>query len=86
MKAYRKTPIFMMRNSVSKASLDKYIEVLASVDTIHYIEHASPATLFFQFAKHDVFISKEEADAYFNAASEPKRIEWYDSYQIREHS
>ncbi len=43
------------------------------------IGHSTPATLFFQSTKEDVFVSKDEAYKYFNAASELKSIEWYDS-------
>ena len=68
-----------VRASASTTNLDRYIDVTSSLDAIHYIGHAAPATVFFQFAHEDVFISKEEALAYFNAASEPKEIEWYDS-------
>lgn len=68
-----------VRKSVTEAKLDRYVDVMSSVDAIHYIGHAAPATLFFQFAKEDVFISKDEACQYFNAARESKSIEWYNS-------
>jgi dienelactone hydrolase len=46
---------------------------------IHYIGHASPAALLFQFARQDEYITKEAADKYYAAASDPKTVIWYDT-------
>lgn len=51
----------------------------ASVAPVQYIGYAAPASLFFQFAHHDGYVSEEQANALFEAAGEPKRIEWYDA-------
>ena len=48
------------------------------LDPIHYIGHAAPAALFFQFARADEYITERAALEYFTAASEPKLMEWYD--------
>jgi hypothetical protein len=45
----------------------------------YYIGHAAPAALLFQFAQNDEFISIAAANEYFQAASEPKTILWYDT-------
>jgi cephalosporin-C deacetylase-like acetyl esterase len=50
----------------------------APYDACHYIGRAAPASLFFQFALHDDFVSVREGERYFALASEPKRIAWYD--------
>src|SRR5690242_2935531 len=34
--------------------------------------------LIFQFARHDDFVPVRDAERYFELASEPKRIAWYD--------
>jgi len=52
--------------------------VLAPLDAVHYIRKAAPAALLFQFARRDEFITRDEAETYFAAASEPKEILWYD--------
>jgi dipeptidyl aminopeptidase/acylaminoacyl peptidase len=67
------------REQVSAAQLDEMVETMAPVDAIHYIGHAAPAALLFQFARHDQFISEGEALRYWRAASEPKEIRWYDT-------
>lgn len=55
-----------------------YRQAMRQFDPAGYISHASPASLFFQFANSDRFISKAEAATFAQAASEPKRVEWYD--------
>lgn len=49
------------------------------LDGIYYIGHAAPAALLFQFATQDEYISREEAEVFYEAASEPKFIQWYDT-------
>jgi pimeloyl-ACP methyl ester carboxylesterase len=58
---------------------DTYVKALAPVDAVHYVGHAAPAKLFFQFARHDEFITEWDAAVYVQAASEPKEVKWYDS-------
>jgi pimeloyl-ACP methyl ester carboxylesterase len=56
-----------------------YVDALAPLDAIHYIGHAAPAKLLFQFAKRDEFISPLDAEVYLLAASAPKEVRWYDT-------
>lgn len=51
----------------------------APYDACHYIGQAAPASLLFQFARHDDFVPVQEAERYFALASEPKRIAWYEN-------
>ena len=55
-----------------------YLAGLAPLDARHYIGHAAPSQLFFQFARHDEFLPAERGGRYFAMASDPKRIAWYD--------
>jgi dienelactone hydrolase len=55
-----------------------YLEALAPLDASHYIGHAAPSHLFFQFARHDEYVAAERAERYFALASEPKRVAWYE--------
>jgi cephalosporin-C deacetylase-like acetyl esterase len=50
----------------------------APYDACHYIGQAAPAALLFQFAFHDEYVPVQEATHYFELASEPKRIAWYE--------
>lgn len=45
----------------------------------HYIGRAAPAKLLFQFAQQDEYITPLDAEAYLQAASEPKEVKWYDT-------
>jgi dienelactone hydrolase len=56
-----------------------YRDALDPVDPVHFVPHAAPASLFFQFANDDKYISKETAEAFSGAASDPKTIRWYDT-------
>jgi len=56
-----------------------YRDALDPVDPIHFVPHAAPAALLFQFSNHDKYISKETAAAFSDAASNPKTVRWYDA-------
>jgi dienelactone hydrolase len=57
---------------------EAYDPFVRDLDPIRYIPHAAPATVLFQFSEGDAFVPKEKAISFFNAASEPKKIEWFD--------
>lgn len=61
------------------ASLDEYLKVIEPIDAIHYIGHASATTLLFQSARLDPGVSRQDSLDFFNAASEPKQLKWYDT-------
>jgi pimeloyl-ACP methyl ester carboxylesterase len=56
-----------------------YVDALEPLDALHYIGHAAPAKLLFQFAKRDEFITPWDAAAYLQTASDPKEVKWYDT-------
>jgi predicted nucleic acid-binding protein/dienelactone hydrolase len=56
-----------------------YVDALSPIDAVHYIGHAAPAKLLFQFAKNDEFITPWDAEVYMQTASEPKEAQWYDT-------
>lgn len=63
----------------AKAGDDLYRRTMKDLDPINYVARAAPASLYFQFATSDKFISRETALSYFAAASSPKQIRWYDT-------
>ncbi len=67
------------RNAAPPEEFAAYLEAMEPLDASHYISQAAPSTLFFQFANKDSFVSVEEGQRYFELASEPKRIVWYDN-------
>src|SRR5262249_53886130 len=53
--------------------------LMEPIEPLHYVGQAGPAALLFQAALHDQAVPIEEARAFHQAGSEPKRIIWYDA-------
>lgn len=58
---------------------DAYRQAMRDVDPIYYISRAAPASLLFQFADSDIYISEQTALEFYGEASEPKQVEWYEA-------
>jgi dienelactone hydrolase len=54
-----------------------YLAAQAPLDARHYIGQAAPSHLLFQFARDDEYVSIKDGERYFELASEPKQIAWY---------
>lgn len=65
--------------ATATAGEKEYREALDPVDPIHFVPHAAPASLLFQFATHDKYITRETALTFSDAASNPKTVRWYDT-------
>jgi dienelactone hydrolase len=70
--------IVSARENTPPATWEAMLAAEVPYDACHYIGQAAPSSLFFQFARHDDFVSPREAERYFALASEPKRLAWYD--------
>jgi cephalosporin-C deacetylase-like acetyl esterase len=62
-----------------KDQLLNWVAVLAPLDAILYVGHEAPTVLLFQSARLDQGVPQSNAQAFFDAASEPKQLKWYDS-------
>lgn len=60
-------------------TLPQFITTLAPLDSILYVGNEAPAALLFQSARRDKGVPNSDAQAFFDAASEPKQIIWYDT-------
>jgi dienelactone hydrolase len=69
---------FLLSAKLTGDARERYVQKLAPLDPVHHVSRAK-APVYFQFAKGDVYVPKANADAFFAAAPEPKRIEWYDA-------
>ncbi len=58
---------------------EAYEQAVTELDPINHVAHATPAAFLFQFANTDEYITREEANAFFERASKPKAIKWYDA-------
>ena len=65
--------------TVPEQQQKEWIAVMEPIQPLHFVGHAAPATLFFQSAQRDQLVSRDEATRFHEAASEPKRIEWYNA-------
>jgi dienelactone hydrolase len=63
----------------SPADHPAYQQAMSAVDPISYLPEAKPAALYFQFGKDDSFIPQETAQKEYEAASQPKKADWYDA-------
>lgn len=66
--------------------MEEYRRTMEPIDPVHYVGHAAPSSLFFQFGLQDNFYPKEKFLDYYEAGSEPKSIRWYeaDHYRLNE--
>jgi len=64
--------------AVFGAKRDEYLPMVQDIDPIQQVVNGNPSSFFFQFAKSDQFISLEDAQRFYDAASEPKKLGLYD--------
>ncbi len=62
-----------------KKGAETYRHGMDAVDPINHVSRAAPASVLFQFSTADKYISRSTATAFFDAASRPKQIRWYDT-------
>ncbi|MFS0557728.1 alpha/beta hydrolase [Brevibacillus sp. 179-C9.3 HS] len=68
-----------IRHQLPRERFDTFLSKLESLDAVHSIKNASYASLFFQFVQNDEFVSKQQAERYYDAASSPKEVAWYET-------
>jgi dienelactone hydrolase len=71
--------IVELRASIPKEEIESYLKVNACTDAIHYVPHAAPTELLFQFAKRERYFNEAAMKRYADAASEPKLVKWYET-------
>jgi dienelactone hydrolase len=68
-----------LRKALPAGVLDRYVQVVGEVDAIHFIPRAAPVALLMQFGRFEEHFDRDSANRYIAAASEPKKVLWYDS-------
>ena len=61
------------------AQLDSALTQIEPLDAIHFVGRLAPAALLFQSAHLDPGVTDKQAQAFFDAASGPKTLRWYDT-------
>jgi fermentation-respiration switch protein FrsA (DUF1100 family) len=65
-----------------KTSIDTILTYVKDIDPTSLVAQAAPASLFFQFGKNDAGVTESLANQLYAAASQPKKIEWYDDSSL----
>lgn len=58
---------------------EAFIAQMAEFDPIEHVGKLAPAPIYFQFGHNDGHVPPERAQAFYEAAHEPKQIGWYDA-------
>jgi dienelactone hydrolase len=67
----------VQRASTPRNEFQKYAAVIEPYNPEHFVANTIPAKIYFQWAQHDMFISKHSADEYYKAVGGPKEQHWY---------
>jgi dienelactone hydrolase len=70
-------PFQEFRQKIGPERLDAFMKEHAWLDAGKYVSHASPATVFLQFASDEPFVNEEMEKGYFEVVSEPKKFKIY---------
>ncbi len=62
-----------------KVDAEKLARVMAPVDPINFVDLISPRPVLFQLGKKDDIVPAETGRMLFEAAKEPKEVDWYDA-------
>jgi len=71
--------VLALLRDTPKPDQERYFEINRPFDAIRYVPHAAPIALFFQFARHERLFGEAAMRRYYEAASQPKSIAWYDT-------
>ena len=67
------------RKTQPAGQLEKYCQVTGDIDAIHFVDQAAPIPLLLQFANFEQYFDKTSMQHYVAAASEPKKVLYYDT-------
>lgn len=59
--------------------LPRFLEVVGPIEAIHYVPHLAPTAALFQSARLDSGVPVADSQAFYDAASQPKQLRWYDT-------
>lgn len=67
------------RKAQPAGQLEKYSQVTGDIDAIHFVGNSAPIPLLLQFANYEQYFDKTSMQHYVAAASEPKKVLYYDT-------
>src|SRR6202140_296811 len=69
------------RKAQPAGQLENYSQVTGDIDAIHFVGKAVPIPLLLQFANYEQYFDKTSMQHYVSAASDPKKVLYYDTGQ-----
>jgi cephalosporin-C deacetylase-like acetyl esterase len=58
---------------------ERWLQAMRPIEPINFIGRAAPAALLFQAGTKDELIPQQDTRRYYQAASQPKQLRWYDA-------
>jgi beta-lactamase class A len=71
--------IVELRKSRPPGQFERYAQVTGDIDAVHFVGHAAPIPLLLQFGNFEEYFDKTSMEHYASAASDPKRVLYYDT-------
>jgi hypothetical protein len=68
-----------LRKALPAGVLERYVQGVSEVDAIRFVRKAAPVSLLMQFGKFEQYFDRDSANRYAGAATEPKKVLWYDA-------
>jgi len=68
-----------LHEAARPGQIESYVQGLRDLDAIRYIGRTAPVPVFLQFGKYDQLFDEASMQRYAAAASEPKRVTYYDT-------
>jgi uncharacterized protein len=58
---------------------EQWLQAMRPIEPINFVGQAAPAALLFQAGRHDELIPRQDTRRWYQAASQPKQLRWYDA-------
>ena len=58
---------------------ERWLQAMRPIEPINFVGKAAPAALLFQAGRHDELIPEQDTRRWYQAASQPKELRWYDA-------
>jgi hypothetical protein len=71
--------IVELRKTLPAGQLEAYLKTLSALSAVNYVPRSAPASLLFQFSAFEPNFGRDAMERYYAAASQPKRVTWYDT-------
>ena len=71
--------IIELRKSRPPGQFERYAQIAGEIDALHFVGHAAPIPLLFQFANFEQLFDKTSMEHYAATATDPKKVLYYDA-------